>query len=77
MDTETEDHILNHLKTFKDSCTQVIISHRISSIKHVDQIIVLEDGSICEKGTHEELIQKNGVYYKMYQKQLTDENIIL
>lgn len=77
VDTETEDHILNHLKTFKDSCTQVIISHRISSIKHVDQIIVLEYGSICEKGTHEELIQKNGVYSKMYQKQLTDENVIL
>lgn len=70
IDTETEDHILKQLKKIMKSCTSIIISHRISSIKHAEEIIVLEQGCVIERGTHEQLLQKQGVYFKMHQKQL-------
>ena len=74
VDTETEDHILKHLKEMTQSITSIIISHRISSIKHAEEIIVLEQGSIIEKGTHQELLQKQGVYFEMYEKQLAEDD---
>ena len=74
VDTETEDHILKHLKKMTQSITSIIISHRISSIKHAEQIIVLEQGSIIEKGTHQQLLQKQGVYFEMYEQQLAEED---
>ncbi len=76
VDTETEDHILKHLKEMTQSITSIIISHRISSIKHAEEIIVLEQGSIIEKGTHQELLQKQGVYFEMYEKQLAEDDSI-
>jgi len=74
VDTETEEKILNHLKDLMQGKTTVIISHRVSSVKHADQIIVLEKGSILERGTHNELLELNGAYASLYQKQLLEDD---
>ncbi len=73
VDTETEEEILNNLKPIMANKTTVIVSHRISSIKHADHIIMIEDGIIIEEGNHDNLISKNGEYYELYQKQLIEE----
>ena len=77
VDTETEDHILKNLKKMAKSCTSIIISHRISSVKHAQQIIVLDEGSVIEVGTHKQLLQKQGVYFEMYEQQLAEEDSLL
>ncbi len=69
VDTETEDTILSHLKKFMQGRTTIIISHRISSIKHCDKIIVLDEGTIVESGTHEQILQNNGIYKMLYDQQ--------
>ena len=69
VDTETEERILRNLKDLMDGKTTVIISHRVSSVKHCDQIIVLEDGRIIEQGKHQELIEKQGVYFDIHEQQ--------
>ena len=74
VDTETEEKILNHLKDLMQGKTTVIISHRVSSVKHADQIIVLDKGSILERGTHDELLELNGAYASLYQKQLLEDD---
>jgi len=73
VDTETEELILNNLKDFIVDKTAIIISHRISSIKHADQIIVLNEGEVIEQGTHQELLALKQTYYETYQKQLLEE----
>ena len=74
VDTKTENTILNGLKDVMQDRTTVIISHRVSSAKLADKIIVLDDGIIVEQGTNESLLAKNGVYKELYDKQLqTDE----
>lgn len=75
VDTETESIILDNLKNYtKDySTTTVIVSHRVSSLRNADQIIVLENGSIEETGNHDELISKNGIYKQMYEQQLLEQ----
>nr|WP_262918774.1 ABC transporter ATP-binding protein [Tunicatimonas sp. TK19036] len=74
VDTKTENTILNGLKDVMQNRTTVIISHRVSSAKLADKIIVLDDGVIVEQGTNESLLAKNGVYKELYDKQLqTDE----
>ena len=74
MDTETEEKILAHLKDLMNGKTTVIISHRVSSVKHADQIIVLDKGSIIERGTHEALLKLDGAYASLYQKQLLEDD---
>lgn len=69
VDTKTEEEILNNLKRIMDGKTTVIISHRLSSVKHCDEIIVLNDGAIEERGTHESLMEARGYYYDLFQKQ--------
>lgn len=71
VDTETEEKILQSLKQLENQ-TVVIVSHRISSLRFVDRVIVLKDGEVAEIGTHDELLQKEGIYYDMYQKQMKE-----
>jgi len=73
VDTETEEVILRNLKNELLNRTAIIISHRVSSVKNADNIIVLDEGSIVEKGTHNDLINKKGVYFELYQMQLLEE----
>lgn len=75
IDTNTEEIILKNLKEFMKGRTCLIISHRISTIKDADQIIVLENGNIAERGTHEELVALNGIYTRIYQKQLLEKEL--
>lgn len=73
VDTETEDIILSNLKKLNPKPTTLIVSHRISSLRNADQILVLDNGTIVEKGTHEDLIALKGKYADMYFKQLIEE----
>lgn len=73
VDTATEEVILNNLKVIMKGKTSVIISHRISSIKHADKIIVLDQGQVIESGKHEDLLDSKGAYFELYQKQLLEE----
>jgi ATP-binding cassette subfamily B multidrug efflux pump len=75
VDTHTEEQILRELKHIMSERTSIIVSHRISTIKDADEIIVLEDGEIVERGTHESLLGQCGFYYSLYQKQLLAEQI--
>ncbi|MCI5873185.1 MAG: ABC transporter ATP-binding protein/permease [Roseburia sp.] len=68
LDMETEHEIQKMLNTLEDT-TKVIIAHRISAVRHADEIIYLEDGKIAERGTHEELLAKKGLYYQTYMAQ--------
>lgn len=72
VDTETEDFILQSIHSFSTDLINVIVSHRISSLRYADKIIVLENGKIIEQGSHEDLLQKQGIYAEMYSKQLTE-----
>lgn len=73
VDTETEERIIQNLKTIMQGKSTIIISHRVSSVKHCDKIIFLENGKVAEEGSHEELIQSQGLYFNLYQKQLLEE----
>lgn len=73
VDTKTESTILTNLKGIMQNRTSLIISHRVSSAKLADQIVLLDDGEIVEQGTHEELMKKNGAYRELYEKQLQGE----
>ena len=73
VDTETEEEILNNLTRIMKGRTTIIISHRVSSVKHASKVIVLDAGKIVEQGTHIELLEKKGVYYELYQKQVLEE----
>jgi ATP-binding cassette subfamily B protein len=74
VDTETEEKILGHLKDLMNGKTTIIISHRVSSVKHADKIIVLDKGEILEHGNHDELLKAEGAYFSLYQKQLLEED---
>ena len=75
VDTKTEEAILSNLKEIMNEKTSIIISHRISSIKNADYIIVLDEGLISEKGTHSELINNKGYYSTTFEKQLLEEKM--
>jgi len=75
VDTETEETILNNLLAYCKDKTTIIVSHRVSSAKNADQIIILEEGKIIEQGTHNQLLDKNGYYKELYLKQLSEKEI--
>jgi len=75
VDTETEEIILQNLKSDIESKTTLIVSHRISSLRNADKLILLENGEKKEEGTHNELIALNGSYAEIYAKQLTEEKL--
>jgi len=75
VDTYTEEEILNGLKDVMEVRTTILISHRVSTLKNSDRIIVLKEGMIAEAGTHESLIQQEGIYADIYFKQLLEEEL--
>jgi ATP-binding cassette, subfamily B, multidrug efflux pump len=75
VDTQTEDRILNHLREIMRGRTTIFISHRVSTVRNADRIAVLHDGQIVEYGTHEELIERDGYYTELYNKQLLEEEL--
>ncbi len=75
VDTNTEEEILKNLKVFMRDRTSIIISHRISTVKDADKIVVLEKGGIAEEGTHAELVGMNGIYAELHYKQLLEKEL--
>ncbi len=73
VDTKTENAILNNLQRIMHDRTSIIISHRVSSVKLADQILVLDDGEIVQHGTHQNLMQVDGLYKALYERQLQTE----
>ena len=69
LDTESESFVQEAIKKLMKDRTTLVIAHRLSTIINADQIIVLDDGKIVESGTHEELLSKNGVYKKLYERE--------
>jgi len=75
VDTQTEEKILERLRGVMDGRTTILISHRTSTVKDADQIVVLVDGGISECGTHDQLLARGGYYADLYQKQLLEEEL--
>jgi len=75
VDTDTEEKILSHFKEAMKQRTAIVVSHRISTLKTLDRIMVLDEGRLMELGTHEALLEQRGMYYRIYQKQLLEETL--
>lgn len=75
VDTETEETILNNLLAYCKDKTTIIVSHRVSSAKNADYILILDEGQILEQGTHNQLLEQNGYYKELYLKQLSEKEI--
>ena len=75
VDTETEEKILNNLLEISEDKTTIIVTHRVSSAKNADKIIILEEGEIIQQGTHNQLVSQEGYYKELYYKQLSEKEI--
>jgi len=75
VDTVTEEKILRGLAEVMRQRTTILISHRVSTVRHADQIVVLREGRVVERGTHDELLARGGYYNDLYQKQLLEEEL--
>jgi len=76
VDTETENKILRNLEDFLADKTTIIVSHRVSAIMNADEILVLDDGKILDRGTHEELISREGFYKHIFELQKMEEGLV-
>lgn len=76
IDIGTEGQILKGLREFMKGRTSILISHRISTVKDADEIIVLEDGAIVERGSHDSLVALNGRYANLYRRQLLEQELV-
>ena len=75
VDTYTEAEILRRLRGVMQERTSVVVAHRISTVKDADEILVLDDGRVAERGTHPSLLERNGIYAQMYRRQLLEEEL--
>lgn len=75
VDTNTEEQILRALRQIREGRTALIVSHRVSSVKDADKIVVIDDGRIVERGTHDALLARNGYYADLYRRQTLEEEI--
>ncbi len=76
VDTETEEAILNNLLQFCKDKTTIVVSHRVSSAKNADKIIILEDGKVLQQGSHNQLVNQEGYYKELYLKQLSEKDFV-
>ncbi len=75
VDTQTEERILQRLGEQLERRTAIVISHRISTVQSADQILVLEEGRVAERGTHRQLLEQEGIYRQLYERQLLQEEL--
>jgi ATP-binding cassette subfamily B protein len=75
VDTHTEEEILQRLSRVMRARTSIIVSHRVSTVRGADQIVVLEQGRVAEAGTHEALVRRGGLYAELYRKQLLEDEL--
>lgn len=75
VDTETEEKILNNLMEVSKNKTTIIVSHRVSSAKNADKIIIIDEGQIIQEGTHNQLVNQKGYYSELYAKQLSEKEL--
>ena len=75
VDTYTEEEILSRLQVVMRQRTSIIVSHRVSTVRDADEILVLDAGRIAERGTHDQLIRQNGLYAELHRKQLLEEEL--
>jgi len=70
LDTNNERAIMQQLERFMNGRTSIVVAHRLSTVRNADQIVVIDQGAIVEQGTHEELLKKEGAYYRLVKNQL-------